>query len=119
MRSLKQITEELYPMACGQNYVPDDIAHEGVSMSISWRMANAIHFCLLGHCSHARCMMKTQTYPEAAKRCELWHELSTALIERLCKAKNPELFKDTPLDEYTVFTALRDSAPLRETKKKG
>ena len=42
-----------------------------------------------------------------------------ALIERLCKAKNPELFKDTPLDEFTVFTALRDSASPREKTKGG
>ena len=154
MRTLRQITEELYPRACGQSYVPDDIAHEGVFMSISWRMAGALHFCLLGHCSHARFQMKAQTRPECSRRWELWHELSMALIERICKAKHPKTFEDTPLDEYTVFgedksrkalaeirdravagvyngsvdcheiieiaeAALRDSAPLRETKTKG
>ena len=103
-------------MACGQSYVPDDIAHEGVSMTISWRMAGALHFCLLGYAVLSEAKKKLTTTPASIRRWGLWHELAMALIERLCKAKNPKLFKDTPLDEYTVFGEDQSRKALEEIR---
>ena len=117
MKTLKQITEELYPDACGDSYCPDDVANEGRTMQISWRMAGAIHFCLLGYCHFAGILAESARSPDARRRHKLWHELSSSLIERICKAKKPNLFKNTPIDEYTVFSPLRGSAPLREIKQ--
>ena len=116
MRTLKEITEELYPKGCGKDNVPDDIAHEGATMSISWRMAGAIHFCLLGYCIFAKRQMEKVELNEGRRRWELWHELARGLIERICKAKKPELFTETPIDEYEIFTEGRNN---EEGEKEG
>jgi hypothetical protein len=106
VKTLKQITEELYPDACGDSYCPDDDANEGRTMQISWRMAGAIHFCLLRCCYFDDILAERPTMsPDGRRRNELWRELAGGLIERLCKAKEPNLFKDTPIDEYTVFSS--------------
>ena len=103
-RSLKEITEELYPISCGKFYAPDDVEHEGQSMSISWRMAGAIHFCLLHVANDMTFKMRELPLtPEQKRRFELWHELSMTLIEKICKAKNPKLFAEVPFDEFTAF----------------
>ena len=105
MKTIKQITEELYPDACGDSYCKDDVANEGRTMQISWRMAEAIHFCLL-HCCHFHAILAETptTSPDGRRRHRLWQELAVSLIERICKAKEPNLFRDTPFDEYTVFS---------------
>jgi len=105
VRLIRQITEELYPIACGNSYCPEDVANEGRTMHISWRMAGAIHFCLLSCCHFHGILAESQTMsPDGRRRNKLWQELAQSLIERICKAKEPNLFKDTPVDEYTVFS---------------
>lgn len=121
MRKLKEITEELYPIACGKDYAPDDAAHEDFSMRISYRMANALHFMCLD-CANDWSFRIEQfdKQPErwdetSRRRIRLWHELASGLIERICKAGNPELFATCPQDEFSLMeqvpaTSAADSA---------
>lgn len=102
--TLKEITEELYPIACGKEYLGDDTEHENFRMEISWRMATAIHLLLLDEKFLRRCLIDTSSFDEESKkRNALWLSLAGGIISRLCKSRDPELWEQVPLDEYTVF----------------
>ena len=109
MRKLKEITEELYPIACGNGYAQDDAAHEGCSMRISYRMAQALHFMCLACANETgfrleQSVRQPERYDEAAlRRFRLWHELAMGIVERICKAKNPDLFASCPQDEFSLM----------------
>lgn len=102
--TIKEITEELYPIACGKEALEDDTEHENFRMEISWRMATAIHLLLLDEIFLRRHLIDTSSFDEKSKkRNVLWLRLADGIISRLCKSRDPESWEEVPLDEYTVF----------------
>lgn len=113
-RTLKEITKELYPRCCGESYAPDDEAHEDYRMSISWRMEGAIHFCLLDVVHHAMFKLEDGNLTEEQRKSwALWQELAFVLIDKICKAKFPDSFKEVPLDESSLFEKVEEAKPKR------